>query len=266
MINPIPVFTHSGALGDILYSLPFCQAFSQALGYEQFDFIITANLPFFHGHQHPAGSVMTSMALANFLLPLLQQQAIIRNADVVDLNHIDTSRLSHCQNLDQFRQLPINLAANHLANHYFYLTHALLKKDFYSATLKVEPDVRAAGKIIVFRSSRYRQPELSYQSLHAYKDHILYLGLPQEYEQFRQECFECEHMVVANALEAAQLMQGASLIVGNQTFLFAIAEQLKVPRLLEQAPNIPNVLTMGGWAHEIISQSHFDGLISRLVK
>ena len=265
MADSIPVFTHSGALGDVLYSLPFCQAFSRACGHEQFDFFITANLPFSHGHQHPAGSVMTSLALANFLLPLLQSQALIRQAGVIDLHQVDRASLSHCHNLDHFRHLPINLAANHLANHYFYLTNAVIKKDFHTPTLQVTPDARAAGKIIVFRSERYRHPELSYQSLHAHRDHILYLGLPQEYEQFRQDCFECDHMVVDNALQAAKLMQGARWVLGNQTLLFAIAEQLKVPRLLEQSPSAPNVLTMGGWAQEIISQHHFDELVSRLM-
>ena len=148
MADSIPVFTHSGALGDVLYSLPFCQAFSRACGHEQFDFFITANLPFTHGHQHPAGSVMTSLALANFLLPLLQSQALIRQAGVIDLHQVDRASLSHCHNLDHFRHLPINLAANHLANHYFYLTNAVIKKDFHTPTLQVTPDARAAGKII----------------------------------------------------------------------------------------------------------------------
>lgn len=64
------------------------------------------------------------------------------------------------------------------------------------------------------------------------------------------------------ALELAGLMNSARLVIGNQCGLFAVAEQLKVPRWLEScqlmrqgeaiAYGCPNVLPLGGKCRMLI--------------
>jgi hypothetical protein len=44
----------------------------------------------------------------------------------------------------------------------------------------------------------------------------------------------------------AQIISSCKLFIGNQSSSYAIAEQLKVPRLLEVFNQCPNVIPIGG--------------------
>jgi hypothetical protein len=91
---------------------------------------------------------------------------------------------------------------------------------------------------------------LNYKKLEPAKDKILLVGTPKEHQDFCKEQFPCEYKPVRDALELATIINSANLFIGNQNGVFAVAEQLKVPRMLETAENhpasAPNVLPMGG--------------------
>ena len=265
------VYVHSGSIGDIFYSLPFCVEFARACGQEHFDFIIKSNTPFeFNPQGHPSGSVLINNHLAQFTLPLLQAQSYIQNVHIIEHEHFDMAQWQQSHDkvliLDEFRRLPLNFRANYIPNYYYALSNVILPKNFHQPIIQAPKDNRAEGKIVLFRSHRYRNELCDYQGLSNFASKMLFIGLSNEHQDFEERFFTCPFLPVKDALEAASLMQAAAINIGNQTGLFSIAEMMKVPRLLEQSQLVPNVLTLGGLGQEFISTQHLSRLTQSHIK
>ena len=54
------------------------------------------------------------------------------------------------------------------------------------------------------------------------------------------------------------------LFIGNLSFGYALAEALKVPRLLESGPNFPLVYPNGNHGYDFYFQSHFEDLFQKV--
>jgi len=61
--------------------------------------------------------------------------------------------------------------------------------------------------------------------------------------------------------QLAALISGSRLFIGNQSFPFAIAEALKVNRLLEVYYNAPNVIVAGRNGYDFCFQKQFEYLV-----
>jgi ADP-heptose:LPS heptosyltransferase len=93
--------------------------------------------------------------------------------------------------------------------------------------------------------------------LKEFKDHLVFIGLPNEYELFKSKYFDLEYCPTKDLLEAAQYIAGAKGVIGNQSGLFSLTECIKVPRILLTAeyfkykdnfyPGPVNVHPQGGW-------------------
>lgn len=230
-----------------------------------FKYIIKTDNPGNFNIKHPAGHVLTNNVLANFLKPLLEFQSNINSVEIVkhDINYNELTNDYIIFNLDKFRNIPCNFSANYIPKYYFYMLPYLKydSADLIKPSIIAKTDNRAKNKILIFRSSRYHNKLISYKFLEKYKDKIIFIGLEDEYLDFYKNYFQCEYIKINNALEAANLINSAELVIGNQTFLFAIAELLKVPRLLEQCQYCPNVITLGGISQDIVFQNQFESII-----
>ncbi len=102
------------------------------------------------------------------------------------------------------------------------------------------------GRPVFARSSRYRNPnwEPFWAELKAAAQDAIFVGTTAEFDDFRHG----EHHFAQNALDLAQTIQGGSVFVGNQSFPYAIAEGLKMGRLLEASPHVRNCLFPGALA------------------
>jgi hypothetical protein len=71
--------------------------------------------------------------------------------------------------------------------------------------------------------------------------------MEEEYK-FSKQQLNCkfEHLKVKDALEMAMFIYASPLFLGNQSMPFAIAEGLKVDRILEHYQSCPNVIPVGG--------------------
>ena len=59
-------------------------------------------------------------------------------------------------------------------------------------------------------------------------------------------------------LELASIIKNARIFIGNLSFGYALAEAVKVPRLLESRPNFPLVYPNGENAYDFYFQDHFE--------
>lgn len=258
------VFNHSGNIGDVLYSLNFAREFAAANGEGRFGINLQKDVPLELQHDHPCGKLLMDDAACGFLRPLLEFQPY-----VVDVS-VSATPPEGCIDLSLFRRLPLYHSAGDVRYYYYALTASPLPKDLSSPMLTAPRDARAEGKIVIFRSLRYRNPLVNYKGLKDLADKMLFVGLPEEHDDFCRTQFPVAYQPVGDALELAGLFNSATSVIGNQCGLFAVAEQLKVPRWLESCQlmrqgestvfGCPNVLPMGGRCRMLIQPPKADEL------
>lgn len=248
-------FLHDGNAGDIIYSLPTIRAVKRLTGVPV-HLHLRLNQP--HGipshHTHPLGRVMLNEKMFHMLRPLLESQEYLDSCRVYEQQTID-------MDLNTFRSAGILLDRGNIARWYNYVTG--LHPDLSEAWLEAKPSPDSAGHIVIARSSRYRNPYINYRFLSRYKQ-VIFLGVESEYEDMRQQIPQMRWVTVEDFRQMAELIAGARVFIGNQSFPFAIAEGLKVKRILETSVEAPNVIPEGGQAYDFYFQPHFEWLTEYL--
>lgn len=126
-------------------------------------------------------------------------------------------------------------------------------------------DKRVKGKILINRTSRYRNPAISYYFLKDYTKELIFAGLPEEYEAFCKDWnIDIPYLEVSDFRELAQAIWSSCFFIGNQSLCFAIAEAMKQPRLLEVCPFAPNVIPSGECGYDFMHQFAFEYLFKEL--
>lgn len=100
-----------------------------------------------------------------------------------------------------------------------------------------EPVVIPGKKVVFNRTHRYRNHRFPWQSIYAqYGRQAVFVGLPQEHEDFCKEVGPVDYFPTNNYLDLARVIAGAVLFVGNQSCSYAMAEGLKQNAILEVCP------------------------------
>ncbi|MBQ9775210.1 MAG: hypothetical protein IJW17_04150 [Lentisphaeria bacterium] len=249
-------FSHSGGIGDILFSLYFCKEFSEKNGKIPFDFHIRTHVSDagMGGHKHPFGTFRMTTASAGFLKGLLEEQPFtgrVTIGDELPENAID---------LDRCRELKINFAAGDIHNWYYNLCRTHLPREFWKPVLTVQPDFKYQQKVLFTATERYQNVYIDFSVLKDFKDELVFAGTPEEYRIFTEKYFPLEYAPCNSMLELARYMAGAKGLLGNQSGIFSTADCLKIPRIL-LAPEFfkfkkrigpgPHVnLPQGGWCED----------------
>jgi hypothetical protein len=228
---------HSGNVGDIIYSLPLVKA----LGASHYVINLCADTHFGNRNINFA----TAKAMASLLLaqPYLERVSIV--ASQVPFEYVEESITGIDYVLDKFRLQSI------------FQTHiALAHAKAFEQTIDVNKswlDVKAAAKkeapyVVAAIGPRYRVYSKEYwlEVLGGF-DHIKVIGVPEDFVELSG--LQAEFVTCDDFLEIAQIIKGSTLFIGNQSLAYAIAEGLKVPRILEQFPEIPNVYPTGENGH-----------------
>lgn len=123
-------------------------------------------------------------------------------------------------------------------------------------------------KVLINFTQRHRHHIINYHFLKEYEDSIIFIGLKKERDIFcTQWNLNIPLLQVSDFLELAKILKGCKFFLGNQSFCFQLAESLKIPRILELFPMMPNVITIGEDAYDYIGQSqvefHFRKLINK---
>lgn len=127
-------------------------------------------------------------------------------------------------------------------------THQVPRSAKDEAWLNVEP--LPLRRVIFNRTGPGRAPMYVYQNpefpwhyvWEKYHKDAAFIGSPLEYEVFCAVCGEVPYIETANLYEAARVIAGADLFVGNQSVCHAIAEGLKKRIVLEVWKQGPNCL------------------------
>ena len=236
-------------IGDLIYSLSATKKASELHG-EKIDFHIgfreqntTPN--------HPGGGYCMNPISYAYIKPLLEFQPYIQS---VQMNaHPDI-----VYDFDKFRRHNLNLAAGDLRRNQF-LVYPELMCDLHEPCIEAtEPIPYFADKILLNFSSRYRNYDINYFPLKEHK--CVFFGYESEYIAFTDRWqLDCELIKCQDALMLATILGSSKAFIGNQSSTYAIAEQLKVKRLLELCVHSPNVIPTNNGFDYVTNQAfnHF---------
>ena len=238
-------FLHSGHCGDLIYSLSLIKELSKK--YECNLFVQLNKKNELYYHNHPAGDVMINNRMGEQLLPLLKKQKYLNSINIFENQNIEID-------LNLFREVPTNLYT-HSIRWYSHLTGVPV--DMEEIFLDVEEHESIKNKIVILRSPRYQNQFINFDFLKK-KENLIFIGLKLEYDNLKQQLPHLNFYNCKNFLEMAQIIKSSKLFIGNMSLGFAIAEGLKVPRLLEACPDFPVVFPVGKNAYDFYHQIHFE--------
>ena len=247
-------FLHYGHLGDIINSLPVIKELSKTK---------KCNLYIKKNHKipdsviskdHPFGEVYLSENAIKKLLPLLKNQNFLHNVEIYnDRDNIDID-------LNFFRKLPINFNIDSV-RWYSHLTGVF--PNFSESYLEVPGHKKFENYIVIMRSLRRQNNRIDYSFLSSYEK-LVFIGLKNEYEDLKDNIVNLEYFDSEDFLELASIIRNSKMFIGNLSFGYALAEAIKIPRLLESAPDFPLVYPNGPNAFDFYFQTHFEDLVKKL--
>jgi len=214
----MPRFHHSGDLGDVIYSLPTVRALGG--GHIQLG-------------PKPGIGTRVPMTAQRFmaLKPLLEAQSYITGVSYgtqpVDVD-LDTFRLYR-----DWKTHGLNIAVAHL------VANELPQSRADMAWLTV-PDKRQVASVIINRTTRWQNFRFDWNAVLAKHPAAVFIGQEPEFNSFGHP--HLPHVFPDSLLEAARIIAGADLFIGNQSPLYAIAEGLKMDTVLEFCPEMPNCM------------------------
>lgn len=266
-MDKVIAFKTSGLSGDLIH---FMAGIKQVCETQKMkaDIFVWLDQPCFiyEGAEHPYGHVMMNQYAFDMMKPLIEAQPYVNSFQVWSGQkiHID---------LDLIREVKINMPHGSLSRWIFYrfpdmtapLHQTWLKVGIGQITDSV---FRTHNEtILINRTSRYRNPWISYFFLEQYRDNIKFVGLKEEYEAFKKEWkfeFNFPYVEVKDFHELAIKISECKFFIGNQSMCYAIAEALKVPRILEICQFAPNVIPTGPGAHDFTSQAALTYFVDKL--
>ena len=246
-------FLHSGHLGDIINTLPVLQKLSK--NHKCYLYIqANKNLPIknrFYKNSHDL--VFLEDKAVDMLIPLLQDQPFLTKVEKYYGQKIDI-------NFDLFRNLPINFNEDNIR---WYSLMTGVHPDLSLPSLFVKENKLFKNKVVIIRSPRRKNIFINYKFLKNYKN-LLFIGLNEEYLDLKKEVPNLEFYDCKNFLEMAEIIKSGKFFLGNPSLGYVIAEQLKVPRLLENFPEYHVMNPNGSNAYDFYFQSHFEKWFSYL--
>ncbi len=210
-------FSHSGDIGDIIYSLPTIRACGGG------------NLTLFHFSGRTAHGM--SAAKVERIKPLLEAQDYIGSVTWSE------EFVDHSLNGFRDHRLAGNLSDMHLA------AHGLSRKHRVKQWLHVEPEY--GPDVIINRTPRYNNEGFDWPAVvRKYSGRIGFVGSPEEHGLFIDKFGEVPYVHADNLLKVARLIAGCKLFIGNYSAPAAIAEGLKHPMVIEICPGVSHQLAI----------------------
>lgn len=232
----MPKIIHSGNAGDLIYSLPAMRKASELKG-EKVHLYLHINVPAKYGNlSHPMGNVQMNRKMAEMLIPLLRSTDFIGECEITE----ETQQVDY--NFDLFRKF--HNYTGHISQWYFHIYPELT----CDLSVPINFDLGCSTKpfdIVLNRTSRYHNPTFDYTALRQYQDRITFVGLPDEFRVISAKLPNIKYHPVNNFYDLALVIRASNLFIGNQSMAYAIAEQMKKPRILEICPTAHNVIPTG---------------------
>lgn len=235
------LFKHGCFSGDLIYALAGIKSIcvnndKKAIIYQWLD----QQGMLYQGAEHPYGHSMMNQYAFDMLKPLLESQDYIESFNVWKGEKVMVD-------LDMLRQVKSHMPYGNIVT-WLAMVFAEMRPEYWKPWIELPDMINKAtqGMILINRTSRYQGQWIDYFFLKEYKERLMFVGTPDEHKKFCMDWdLDIPHYIVNDFLELAVAIKSCKLFLGNQSMCFAIAEAIKVPRLLEICDFAPNVHPCG---------------------
>lgn len=235
-------FKHSGAFGDLIYSLPVVKHLGGGEFYLHLNQIDWIGMNYYGSKPDPFHQGRLTMFDFEFMREFIEAQEYITKFEVMDA----ATEITH--NLDRFRVSFVGHPGNYV--------------DIYSVVFGIrDPETRTmlrntpwltvpsfktveGRSIAVNRTARWTPKQLGDQwnkwREQGLDQKAFFLGLKEEYENFvRATGWQVPHQPTKNMLELAQYIAGSEQFIGNQSVALSLAIGLGVKFNCELRQDLP---------------------------
>ena len=204
--------------------------------------------------------VMMNEYMFNMLKPLLESQDYIERFEMYTGQEYEF-------NLDKVRMEIFTNQPLGSVNRWIFYVYPQMTCDLSKSWIKADkPAGYISNKLIINFTFRYRNTIIDYNFLKAYLGRIVFVGLKEEKDFFcKQWRLDMPHVDVLNFNELAAAFISAKGFLGNQSFCYQLAEGLKIPRILELSPVIPNVVPSGESAYDFYHQQAVEYYVDKVL-
>ncbi len=198
-------YKHSGDLGDIIYSLPVMRFYGGG-----HLFLSMNSLPSVKYDGSHSGMTEEKFKI---IKPLLEIQNYISSVEYWNKNNLEINI-----DFDLFR---------YKSSDYKNLCHKICSifnvhiSQSYRPWLSCMP--RKVAKLVINRTHRYRNENLDYSILKENFSDAIFIGYEDEHKDFQERFGKIDFYPTKNLLEAAEVIAGSELFIGNQSVCMAIA-------------------------------------------
>lgn len=264
-------FKHSGMQGDLIYALPAIKELCRKAGFNAHIYIfLDRTWEMFADDTRPEKGLITRQNY-EMLKPLLMALPFID-----EVSEWKGESIHYDLDVVKYRGKEIGMPHSHISRWYGYV-YPEAQSDLSQRVIDLhdlegyqfetkDPDYdfsHLSNAIIVNRTFRNTNPYINYLFLNQYEN-VWFTGLLTEYEVFRQQVPGAKYLHVDDFLELAIAIGNCKLFIGNQSFCFSIAEQMKVPRLLEAYSEATNVIPTGPNGYDFYTQEGLETLTRQL--
>jgi len=194
---------------------------------------------------------------------------------------------SHLVDLDKIYLTPTNIPYGNIHRWPWYC-YPDMACDLSEPWIEVAPDDSLEDAIVINRTLRSRNESINYKFLKPFDKKIIFVGFDDEFDEFiisnnliddeliydddedfqvyndAQIATNIKHVKPTNLLELAVIIRSCKFFMGNQSLCFALAEAMKVPRILETCSYLPNVIPSGEKAYDFYFQSSLEYYFNQL--
>lgn len=154
-------------------------------------------------------------------------------------------------------------------SHWYRFLFPMMAGDYSLPWIEVEgtPPLPLQDCLLINRTARYRNESIDYSFLKVYSDRMYFIGLPDECIRFNQETgLSVEYLRVRDFYSLAAVIKSCRVFLGNQSMCFALAEAMKVPRILEVCLFAPNVIPEGPNGEDFVYGFAAEHYVKRAMK
>ena len=182
----------------------------------------------------------TARSLASLLLVQCNIKRVTIVSSNLPLESLDLKIENIDFNLDKFR-------LQDWRKHHLAICHSMafgLYVNLYEKWIDVGEDLPTGDYVVVSFNPRYRSLTREFWiDVLSGLDKVVAVGIPAEF--YCMQGITADFVTCSNILELGRIIGGSRLFIGNPGLSYAIAEGLKVPRIVETCDEFPNAYPIG---------------------
>lgn len=214
-------YKHSGAFGDLIYSLAVAQHLGAGRFYLHLNQINWIGQHYYGSPPNPVHQGRLTESDYEFMRDFMLEQHYITEFKTLD----GSAEITH--NLDRFRPAFVGHPGNYVD---IYCNAFGIKEDLKNTPwLSVKNPKQLDGRTVVInRTSRWLPPAVSDQwqqwQEQGWESRAVFIGLPEEYDAFKRSIgWDIPGYTAETMLDLAEIIAGADEFIGNQSVALSLA-------------------------------------------